>query len=90
MSAQLVRFHDGERWVCGLATAGHKYLHLVHIDDSGVRVLTQPKEQLRHAEPLLRKGQPYPVDRFVRHMKRVGKERGITARAQQMLDEVQS
>jgi len=84
--SQLVRYHDGERWISALVTVGHKHLHAVYLDDCGVRVLTEPKEQLRHAEPLMRRGQPYPLERFLRHMRRFAKERGITVEARKLLE----
>lgn len=88
--AQLVRFNDGDRWVCALVTVGHKHMHAVHIDDTGVRVTSAPKEELRHAVPLLRKGEPYPLDRFLKGLRRVAKARGITAAAENILNEVEA
>jgi hypothetical protein len=85
---QAVRFHDGERYCVALVKTGHKHLHAVVIDDCGVRVVSEPKEASRYTQPLVRKGAPYPLDRLVRHMRRIGRERGITAAAENILEEV--
>lgn len=85
---QAVRFHDGERFCVGLVKVGHKHLHVVVIDDCGVRVVSEPKDSQRYTQPLARKGAPYPLDRLVRHMRRIGRERGITAAAENILEEV--
>ena len=87
MSISAVRFHDGERYVAGLAKVGHKRMHVCHIDDLGVRVLVVPKDEERYTLPLERKGQPYPLDRLVRKFLAVGRERGITQAAREMLEE---
>ena len=85
---EAVRYHDGERFVSALLKVGHKQLHAVVVDDSGVRVVTEPKEATRYITPLLLKGQPYPTQRFVRHLRRIGRERGITQAAKNILEEV--
>lgn len=87
MSISAVRFHDGERYVAGLLKVGHKLLKVVCIDDNGVRVLSAPKSEERYASPLQRKGQPYPVERLVRKFLAVGRERGITQAAKEILAE---
>jgi hypothetical protein len=85
---QAVRYHDGERYTSALIKMGHKHMHAVVIDDSGVRVVSEPKEASRYTTPLELRGKPYPVERLVRHMRRVGRERGITAGAKNILGEV--
>lgn len=87
MSIQAVRFHDGQRYCVALVKTGHKHLHAVVIDDCGVRVVSEPKEAQRYTEPLMRRGAPYPMDRLVRQFKRIGRERGITAAAENILEE---
>jgi hypothetical protein len=85
---QAVRYHDGERWCVGLMKVGHKQMHIAVIDDVGVRVVSEPKEMARHTEPLTRQGKPYPIERLVKGLKRVGRERGITQAALSMIEEV--
>jgi hypothetical protein len=84
---QILRFHDGERWNCALVKIGTKRYHAVHIDDCGVRVSSGPKEEVRTMTPLLYRGAPYPMPRLLRHMRRVGRERGITEAAKSILQE---
>lgn len=85
---QAVRYHDGERYTSALLKVGHKNMHAVVIDDCGVRVVSEPKDGSRYCMPLTRKGQPYPLERLVKHMRRIGRERGITAGAKAILAEV--
>lgn len=82
---QAVRFHDGQRFVAALAREGRTRLHLVVIDDAGVRRLTVPKDEARYLRPLLLRGKPYPVERAVRKFRAFGRERGITDAAKDEL-----
>ena len=85
-SYQLLKFHDGERWISALVTCGHKRAHILHIDGTGLRVAKEPKECLRHALPLTLRGQPYPLERALRRFRRVGRELGMTLEAKSMLE----
>lgn len=87
MTLQAVKFHDGEREVCGLMKVGTKLVHIIVIDDAGVRVLSEPAEAIRYTRPLLHRNQPYPIDRFCKHLRRVGRERGITQKAKELMGE---
>lgn len=87
---QVVRFHDGDRYCAALVKIGHTQLHAVVIDDCGVRVVSEPKAASRYTEPLMLKGKPYPPERLARIMRRIGRERGITAAAKNILAEVAS
>jgi hypothetical protein len=82
-----LRLHTGERHTSALVKVGHKNFHAVVVDEIGVRVLVEPKEMLRHTSPLLLRGKPYPIERMVRHLKRIGRERGMTAAAKIIIDE---
>jgi hypothetical protein len=84
---QVMRFNDGDRWNCALIKIGTKHFHAVHLDDSGVRVTKGPKEDVREMTPLFYRGAPYPVARFLKSMRRVGKERGITEAAKAIMEE---
>lgn len=81
----VVRIHDGERFTTALAREGRTKLHLTVIDDAGVRHLAVPRDEIRQAAPLQRKGKPYPVERAIKIMRRVGRERGITEAAKREL-----
>jgi len=85
--SEAIRFHDGERYVVGLAKVGTKHIHVCCIDDAGVRVISAPKEEQRYVTPLLRDGKPYSITRLVRKFLAVGRERGITQAAREMLEE---
>lgn len=85
--SEAIRFHDGERYVVGIANVGTKHIHVCCIDDAGVRVISAPKEEERYVTPLLRRGEPYPVERLVRKFLAVGRQRGITKEARLMLEE---
>jgi len=87
MSLQPVKFHDGEREVCALMKVGTKLVHFIVIDDAGVRVLSEPETAIKYTRPLLHRNAPYPVERFAKHLRRVGRERGITQKAKQLLEE---
>jgi len=82
-----VRYHDGERACAALLKVGHKNLHAVVIDDVGVRVISEPLAALKHCTDLTLRGQPYPLARLVKHLRRAGHERGITQAALAILDE---
>lgn len=85
-SYQLLKFHDGERWISSLVTCGTKKAHILHIDGIGLRVTQEPKESLRYAQPLLLRGQPYPLDRALRRFRSVGRRIGMSAEAKRMLE----
>lgn len=82
------RYNDGDRWHAALVQLGHKNMHAVVIDDAGVRVISEPLAASRHCQPLLLRGKDYPVERMVKLFRRVGKERGITKGALDILAEV--
>ena len=84
-SYQLLKYHDGERWITSLVTCGTKMAHVLHIDGNGLRVLKEPKEFLRHAQPLMRRGEPYPLDRALRKFRRAGQQLGMTQEARNLL-----
>jgi len=69
---------------------GRTKLRAVVIDDCGVRVICESKDTQRYCAPLTFKGEPYPIARFVKHLRRVGRARGITAAANQLLKEAVS
>lgn len=81
-----VRFHDGERFVSALAREGRSKLHLVMMDDAGIRRLSVPLEEARYLRPLELRGKPYPVERMVRKFRAFGRERGITEAAKLELE----
>lgn len=84
--SQAVRFHDGERYVAALAREGRSKLHLVVIEDAGVRRLSVPLDEGRYIRPLELRGKPYPVDRMVKKFRAFGRERGITEAAKSELE----
>ncbi len=78
------RWHDGERYVTTIARPGRTKLHLLVIDTT-VRVISRPLREQRYLQPLLLKGQPYPVRRAVRRFRDAGRTLGITEAAKEML-----
>jgi hypothetical protein len=84
---QVCRYHDGERHVAALIKTGRTRLQAVVLDDAGVRVLVEPLEAARYCSPLLWHGGPYPLTRLIKHFRRIGRERGITAGAKLILEE---
>jgi hypothetical protein len=87
---QAVRYHDGDRHVAALVKVGTKMIHCACIDDTGVRVVSEPKEALKHCTPLLLKGKPYPVERIARAFKKFGRRRGMSAAAENIINEALS
>ncbi len=82
---QAVRYHNGYHYCAAIMKRGNKYLHLVHIEDSGVVVSKEPLNQERHMQPLEFKGKPYPIPRAVKQFRKFGRERGITKAASAIL-----
>jgi hypothetical protein len=79
MSLNIVRFHDGERFVHGLEAApGRKYRHIVTITEGGVCVvdldLREPVESLHPVKP-----------KQLRTFARAGRVFGISKAAQSIL-----
>jgi hypothetical protein len=83
---QTGRYHNGECWSTCLYRLGHKRIHVTMLGSTGVTVVSEPKEDARHIEPLARKGAPYPLDRMVRHFRKFGRELGITEGAKAELE----
>ena len=89
--SRVVRIHDGERYVSAIAREGRTKLHLTSIEDAGVRHWTVPLPRDREGREMLtkaleRKGKPYPVERAIKTLRRVGRERGITEAAKRELE----
>lgn len=81
MSTTTIRFHDGQRYVSALAREGRTKLHVTFIDDCGVVHRAVGRDEGRHVQRLLYHDRDYPLQRMVRHLRRIGRERGITAAA---------
>jgi hypothetical protein len=79
------RFHDGEGWRVSLLREGRTRLHITCITDTGVAHSVVPRDEMRHIQPVLYKGAPYPLTRMVRKFREVGRERGITEAAKEEL-----
>lgn len=78
---QTGRFHTGERWCVALYRRGRTRLHLVLIDDGGVKHQAVPLGEERYVRPLLLRGNEYPVARMVRRLVAAGSRSGITEAA---------
>jgi hypothetical protein len=77
----MVRWHDGQRFVAALCRRGRSRLHLLAIEEGGVRVRQRPIAE----EPALRPLEDYPVARAVRQFRRIGRRRGMSQEAKDML-----
>jgi hypothetical protein len=82
------RYHDDEGYRCVLAREGRTHLHVTFISDLGIVHRTEPREALRHLQPLMLKDRAYPVSRMVRKFREIGRERGITEAAKAELARV--
>jgi len=75
------RFHTGEGWRCALVREGRTRLHLIVLEESGVRHLAAERSEARSLRPLPYHGADYPVARMVRKFAALGRVRGITQAA---------
>lgn len=67
-----------------LARLGRTRLHLTLIDDQ-VTHRVVPRDEERYLTPLKYHGREYTVERLVRQLRRIGRERGVTAAAKREL-----
>lgn len=84
----VTRFWDSNRWTVGVAREGRSLVHVVSIDDSGVRSQRLPLEETKTFQKvsLGRRGD-YPLGRACRKMLAVGRRAGITKDAREILQE---
>ena len=75
----LIVFKQGRRWLRALA------LHA-----PPVRVVKLEHTERCHLQPLLYRGQPYPLRRALRHFKQAGRTLGITDSARAVLRALQA
>lgn len=68
-----------------LCFRGTTVAHAVINDETVVRSVTITLQAYDKAPPVLLKGEPYPVDRYIRHMHEIGTRKGITRRAAALL-----
>ena len=76
------RYHDGGRFVAVLYRRGRTRLHLVFVDEPGIRHLAVPLEEQRYLRPLEHRGQGYPIERFVRQLRKTHRPITESARAE--------
>lgn len=82
-----VRYHCGERWQVALLEVARTQMHAVIVTDTGVRVISEAKENARHCEPLFRRDAPYPLARLAHKLLGVGRSRGISLAAKAICEE---
>lgn len=73
-----------------LGFRGRKYVHCVINDETSVRVIELDPREFEKADDLRLGKEPYPVPRFVKHMQRIGKDKGITHKAERLLEQASS
>ena len=71
-------------WKPALCFKGRKYM-LAVVVDYPIRVWKKPIAEFAHAKPLLHRGAPYAVTRFVKKLKEMVPTHGITAAAERLL-----
>lgn len=82
-----VHFEDqGMGFKPTLCCRGTKHAHCVVNDETGVRVIKMPIRDTDKARPVLYRGQPYPFLRFKEAMLRIGRRKGITQAAIELLE----
>lgn len=82
-----VRYHCGERWQVALLDVARTKMHAVIVTDTGVRVISEAKENARHCEPLFRRDAPYPLARLAARLLSIGRARGISVAAKAICEE---
>ena len=71
-----------------LCKEGNKHYHVVRIAPSGVVADTYSKldkSETMDWRPAMLKDKPYPVRRAIKHFRKIGRVRGITKKAKQLL-----
>ena len=58
-----------------LGVRGTKYATCVVVDEETIRAVQVPLKDFDRSAPVLYKGRPYPVDRFIEHMERQARQR---------------
>lgn len=76
------RYHDDERWVCALIKVGTKRMKVLCLEDSGLRVLSVPKEEERYATRV-----DVPLAVWAKKFRGIARRQGATEAAKEMLDE---
>lgn len=88
---EMVRYHDGDRYVTAVKYEGRKYMHVVLIDDAGVVKRAVPIEEGKwYCKPLMLGDAPYPLVRGINKLRSVGRRAGITQAAKQLLTEAEA
>mgnify|MGYP001423299118 CR=1 FL=1 len=84
---KVMRWHTHEGWRCAIVKPGRTKLHVLTMEDFGVRHHAVPLDEERHMLPLTHRGREYPLARARRIFSAFGRERGITAAAKEILEE---
>ena len=82
---QIMRVHDGDRYVVALVRRANKYMHLIFIEYEGVKHKAVPVEEERFMKPVFYKDKPYPVARAAKQYRVVARAKGITEAAKSEL-----
>lgn len=73
-----------------LCLHGRKHAHCVINDETGVRVIRVPIQDVAEARPIPYQGGTYPLDRFRREMLKIGLRKGITQAATELLERAET
>lgn len=85
---EMVRYHDGQRYMTAMKYEGRKYMHVVTIEDNGVVKKSVPIEEAKwYCQPLLKGSEPYPLVRGIEKLRSIGRRVGITQGAKELLDD---
>lgn len=85
---KIVQYHNDLRQATALVVKeGRKLLHIIQIEDRGLRVRKVPKTEARYFKDLTYKGKPYPLRRAIRMYKRAAKTFGATPTVKRILRE---
>lgn len=79
------RWFDGERWVCVIASPGRTKLHLLSMDETGLKAHHLPRAAERDLLPLRLRDRPYPLKRAALRFQDRGRRFGISHAAKDIL-----
>src|SRR5947207_2525479 len=69
-----------------LCFRGRKIAHAVINDETTVRAVAVSLQAYDRAAPVLRNGQPYPLERYLEHIREIARRKGLTERARVLLE----